>query len=270
MVVGFIGSGNMARAIALGLQRSDDGPQRMVFVDPVSEKAEELAKTTAGLVATSNSEVVERSDIVILAFKPALLVQIAKELAEALKTKAPVVVSILAATPISRLEGFLPPGSKVIRLMPNVTVETGAGVVAYISGSSIDEEAIRKVVGLISKLGSAIEIDEGQIDAVMAISACSPAFLARFAQALTRAGVAHGLSEEMSAELASRVLAGTGELLLKREYDFELVQAQVASPGGSTEVGLQKMDELDIDSFIRTVVDAAIDKSLAVERSLTG
>ena len=99
MIVGFVGSGSMAAAMARGWAGEFE---RMLFSDGGSGRAAELAAELGGEVA-ANAEIAARADVVVLAVKPARLEQVAAELGEARS-----VVSLLGATPLARVRRGVP------------------------------------------------------------------------------------------------------------------------------------------------------------------
>jgi pyrroline-5-carboxylate reductase len=235
MKVGFIGAGHMAAAMARGWRASADGPASMAFTDAGSGNAAELAEEVGGETAAGNRELFAGSDLVVLAFKPDSLGEVAPEL----DSEAPAVLSLLAATPLEALEDAFP-DIPVVRLMPNVAVEVGAGVLCYALGAKVDEELATRVLALLAPLGTTVELPDEQIDAATAVMGCSPAYLAVVAEALEQAGAQEGLDEVVSHELVTEALAGTAALLRKRE-PLEVRRA-VASPGGSTAAGLAALE----------------------------
>jgi pyrroline-5-carboxylate reductase len=242
MVIGFCGSGNMAAAMARGLA----GPERsLLFSDSGSGRAAALATELAGEEVGSNGELAERADVVVLAVKPTRLDEVATELAG-----AEVLVSLLGATSLRRLEGAFP-GADVVRVMPNVGVEVRRGVLC-VTGS--DHAGVRE---MLEELGHVVELPDAQFDAATAVMGCAPAYLALAVEAIADAGTADGLDEALARELVVETTAGTAELLRVRHPAD--VRKAVASPGGSTEAGLEALDR----SGVRAAFEAAVRASLA-------
>jgi pyrroline-5-carboxylate reductase len=234
MIVGFIGSGNMAAAMARGWAASSGhSPSQMLFTDSGSGRATALAREVGGKAVESNQDLVEGADFVILAMKPAGLADVAETLPE-----PRAVMSLLGATPLEKLVGLFPDAT-VLRLMPNLAVEAGRGVIAVADAEGSDREVVADGLSLLGSLGKVIELDDGLLDAATAVMGCSPAYFAVVADALAKVGVAEGLDPEASLTMVAESLAGTAELL-KRRTPFE-IQVAVASPGGSTEAGLEAL-----------------------------
>jgi pyrroline-5-carboxylate reductase len=238
MIVGFVGSGNMAAAMARGWAGE---AELMLFSDSGSGRAEELAREVGGEAAAGNAALAQRADVIVLATKPAALEQVAAEMGDTLKP----VVSLLAATPLERLSASLP-SADMVRVMPNVGVEVRRGVLC-VAGSR--HAGVRRMLEL---LGHVVELPEQDFDAATAVMGCAPAYVALAVEALADAGVEAGLEERLARELVVETTAGTAELLrLRHPAD---VRRAVASPGGSTEAGLEALDrEGARDAFFAAV-----------------
>jgi pyrroline-5-carboxylate reductase len=242
MIVGFVGSGSMAAAMARGWKGELEG---MLFSDSGSGRARALADELGG-EAASNAEIGERADLVVLAVKPAMLARVAPEL-----QGAGAVVSLLGATPLEAVaEAF--PGSEVHRVMPNVAVEVGRGVLCLAGPPS---PSLR---GKLEALGHVVELPDEDFDAATAVMGCAPAYLALAVEAIADAGVAAGLDPELALELVVETAAGTAELL--RAHRPADVRGAVASPGGSTEAGLEALDREGAREAFAAAVAASLER----------
>jgi pyrroline-5-carboxylate reductase len=242
MIVGFIGSGSMAAAMARGWAGEFE---RMLFSDSGSGRAAQLAAELGGEAAT-NAEIAERADVVVVAVKPAKLGEVAPQLAAAGK-----VVSILAAVSVEWLQAAFPAG-EVLRVMPNVGVEVRKGVLC-IAGEAADE--VRQKLDL---LGHVVEIADTDFDAATAVMGCAPAYLALAVEAIADAGAVDGLDPELSRELVVETAVGTAELL--RLHHPAEVRRAVASPGGSTEAGLEALDREGARAAFEAAVRASLER----------
>jgi pyrroline-5-carboxylate reductase len=230
----------MAAAMARGWAGEFEG---MLFSDSGSGRAQALAEELEG-EAVSNGELARRADLVVLAVKPARLEEAAAEL-----SAAKIVISLLGATSLESVATAFP-RAEVIRVMPNVGVEVRKGVLC-IAGAEAPEA--REKLGL---LGHVVELPDAEFDAATAVMGCAPAYLALAVEALADAGAEAGLDEELARELVVETTAGTAELLrLRHPAD---VRKAVASPGGSTEAGLEALDR----EGARRAFEAAVQDSL--------
>jgi pyrroline-5-carboxylate reductase len=233
----------MAAAMARGLRDDVDG---MLFTDSGSGRAEALAEELGGEAVDANRELAERADAVVLAVKPAKLREAAAEM-----QGAHAIVSLLGATPLERVrEAF--PRSEVVRVMPNVGVEVRRGVLCV--AGVVDAE----LRSLLEGLGHLVELPDGEFDAATAVMGCAPAYLALALEAIVAAGIADGLAPDLAQELVVEMAAGTAELL--RERDPTEVRQAVASPGGSTEAGLEALDREGAAQAFEAAVRASLER----------
>jgi pyrroline-5-carboxylate reductase len=243
MIVGFVGSGSMAAAIARGWTGEF---QRMLFSDGGSGRAQALAEELGGEVA-ANGEIARQADLVVLAVKPNRLEEMAPELGEARE-----VVSVLAATPLERLRAALPDAEQMLRVMPNVGVEVRQGVLCVAGSTS---PRAREKLEL---LGHVVDLREEEFDAATAVMGCSPAYLALAVEAIADAGAADGLDPELARELVVETAVGTAELL--RRHDPAAVRKAVASPGGSTEKGLEALEREGARQAFTAAIEASMER----------
>jgi pyrroline-5-carboxylate reductase len=220
--------------------------ERMLFSDSGSGRAQMLAEELGG-EAASNEEVGRRADLVVLAVKPNRLEEVAPELNEARE-----VVSVLAVTPLERLRAALPGAEHVLRVMPNVGVEVRQGVLCVAGSASA---AGREKLEL---LGRVVEIAEGDFDPATAAMGCSPAYFALAVEAIADAAAEAGLDPDLARDLVVETAAGTAELL--RHHDPAALRKAVASPGGSTEAGLDALDREDARGAFAAAVEASLER----------
>ena len=243
MIVGFVGSGSMAAAMARGWVGEFE---QMLFSDSGSGRAQTLAASMGG-EAVSNEEIARRADLVVLAVKPNKLDEVAPELAEAKE-----VVSVLAVTTLAQLRAALPGAGHVLRVMPNVGVEIRKGVLCA-AGDASDLVWMKVAV-----LGKIVEIAEEEFDAATAVMGCSPAYLALAVEAIAAAGVADGLEPELAREMVVETAVGTAEML--RRHDPAELRKAVASPGGSTERGLEALEREGARRAFQAAVEASLER----------
>jgi pyrroline-5-carboxylate reductase len=263
MQVGLVGCGNMARALARGWGRP------LLCADPVGERARALAAEVGGEALESNAEVARRAELVVLCHKPAQLGAVAREVAPHAKA----VASILAATPLQALRDAYP-DRRVYRFIPSLPVEVrqGAVVQAADSASAAQAGADAHAAGdagqkmdaavreLFAELGTLVLLDDALLDVAMGLMSCAPAYVALVAEAQVDAGVRHGIPAAQGAELVVQTLAGTAELLRRRDHDMVAVRREVTSPGGITARGLDALERAGLRSAFSAAMDAVLEQ----------
>jgi pyrroline-5-carboxylate reductase len=244
MRVGLIGAGNMARALARGWG------DPVLCSDSGSGRAAALAAELGGR-ATSNVEVAEESELVVLCHKPAQLGQVADEI----DGRAKAVASVLGSATTSDLQSAYP-GVPVFRLMPNTPVEVRQGVVCYSPAREVDAELESSVIALFERLGSVVRVDERLLGAATSVAGVGPAYQALLAEAQVDAAVRYGLQPALAARLVVETMAGTATLLAARGYDTLAVRREVTSPGGSTARGLDALERSGVRGAFQAAIDA--------------
>jgi pyrroline-5-carboxylate reductase len=255
MKVGLIGAGNMARAMARGWG------DPVICSDGGSGRARELVAELGGEALSSNREVAQRADLVVLCHKPYQLEQVAREIHGTAKA----VASVLGGTTTGRLQAVYP-GTPVFALMPNTPVEVGRGVICYAerlpseaaNASVADPELEAKVIELFGRLGTVIIVPEALIGAAGALMGVAPAYHALLTEAQVDAGVRHGLKPALASRLVTETMAGTAALLIQRGYDTLSVRREVTSPGGSTARGLAALEAAGVRSAFQHATDAVL------------
>ena len=230
MVIGFVGSGNMARALALGFG------EPALFTDHGSGRAVVLARLVGGEAIASNRELGERADLVVLAHKPAQLETVAQEVGS-----AATVLSLLGRVTLEQLAAAYP-GAQIVRSMPNTAAAIGAGVTCVCGAE------IAQVDELLARAGTVVRLEERLMDAATAVSGVAPAYVALVAEAWIDAAVGQGIPAAQAAALVGGSLAGAAALLQSRDMDTLAVRREVTSPGGMTARGLRVLEQAGLRS----------------------
>lgn len=268
MIVGLVGAGNMAAALALGWSSAETGPDQIVLTDLDSERARSLAERTGATTAASGAEVAESADVLVLATKPAALPAVARETRVTVSERGLPVVSILGAVPIAAIEEAYGEGTPVLRFMPNVAAEVRAGTFCYAAGSEMDARTLRSLLDLFGLLGELVQVEERLMEAATAISGCGPAFFALVVESLTDAGVKEGLDARQASQLALTTMAGTAALLRRR--DAVALRRAVTSPGGVTAAGVARLEEYKVRAAFGKAVEAVVEKARGAQETSAG
>ena len=248
MQVGFIGAGNMARALALGWG------DPVLCTDSGSGRAQALASELGGEAVASNRELAERADLVILAHKPAQLAEVAWEAAAAAKA----VVSLLARTPQADVRSAYP-GVPVFRIEPNTAAQVRRGVLAFAEADAPEDAELRgRVHELFRRLGTVVDVPERLMSVAGACSGVGPAYWALLVEAQVDAAVKAGMPAAMAGTLVTETMAGAAELLRARGGDTLAMRREVASPGGTTARGLAALERGGVRAAFASAMDDVV------------
>lgn len=260
MKIGFIGVGNMAKAIIAGLVTAKVVKSEDIVIHSAHPTNYQNFSKIMNLTAVdSNIEVTQKADIIFLAVKPDQIGSVEEEISPGL-TSEKVVVSMAAGLDLTNLAKKLAPGQAIIRILPNINVENLVGMTAFAANDQTSTQQAKSVQELLEKIGQVIELPENEFTTFSAIAGSGPAFVYLFIDALSRAGVKHGIKKSDATMIAAQTVLGSAQNLLKSEKTpWDLID-QVASPGGTTVQGLLKMEELGLMSATIAGIDATIDK----------
>jgi pyrroline-5-carboxylate reductase len=248
MQVGFIGAGNMARALARGWG------DPVLCTDSGSGRARRLAEELGGEAVESNRELAERADLVILAHKPAQLTEVAWEAAEAAKA----VVSLLARTPQADVRAAYP-GVPVFRIEPNTAAQLRRGVLAFAEPDAQTDDALREQVrDLFARVGTVVDVPERLMTIAGACSGVGPAYWALLVEAQVDAAVKAGMPAPMAATLVTETMAGAAALIREHGGDTLAVRREVASPGGTTARGLAALERGGVRAAFAAAMDDVV------------
>ncbi|MFI6825530.1 pyrroline-5-carboxylate reductase family protein [Kribbella sp. NPDC050241] len=248
-MIGFVGAGNMASAIARGLG------EPVYATDAGSGRAAALVAELGGEVMPTNADLFKRSETVFLGHRPDQLAEIAK----GVDATGKMVISMMGPTTVAELQAAYP-GATVVRTMPNTPVEVRRGVVAVAAGGE-------PAVELLSRLGTVVVLPERQMDLATATSGVMPAYIAVLAEAAIDAAVCHGLDLKSAKAMFLETMAGTAELLIKRDGDTLAVRREVGTPGESTVRGVAALERNNVRTAF---MDAYHDVLTRLSRPYTG
>lgn len=254
--LGFIGAGQMAEAIARGLDRVCTLPASRMFAADLSEGRRQVFRSLGASVCDSNAQVVERTDIVILAVKPQVVEKILVDLKPHF-TKDKLLVSIAAGVTIQNLQKWAG-NARVVRVMPNTPCLVGEAAAVMSLGDQATEQDSLLVRALFEAVGTIHVADEKFLNAVTGLSGSGPAYVYIAIEALADGGVAAGLPRDLSLALASQTVLGAAKMVLQTKKHPGQLKDEVTSPAGTTIAGIKALETAGFRSaLIEAVVAAA-------------
>ncbi len=258
MRIGFIGVGNMARAIINGLLAAKKVEGKDLYLHSGHiENYGAFAESIGANVMNDNASVIASSDIVVLAVKPKIYARVLDVLAPALSENNVVLASIVSGVSLADLEEHVPAGQAVVRLLPNLNVAIGAGMTAYAVNDAA-EDCAQPILDLFGAIGQTMELAEDDFATFVALAGSAPAFAYLFIDAMARAGVKHGISKKDAVRIAAQTVAGSAQMVLQGTTSPNDLIDQVASPAGSTIRGYLTMEDKGFSSAVVAGLDATI------------
>ena len=251
MNIGFIGAGHIARAMARGWASCTGGPA-LHFHDVAPGLAAEVATVVGGQPHSSLPELVQASDVVLVAVRPQHVAEVLAAAGPYLGERA--VVSLAAGVTLARVQAALPAGARAGRVMPSIAAELRQGVFLFVPGTL--GGLAPRLAEAFNLIGTTLELDEALFDEATAVSGCMPGFMAFIVDSFAVAGARAGLDEHPATRLAVAAAHGSAALVA-RSGDPAAVMAATATPGGMTSAGLARLREDDLARIIEDAVTAA-------------
>ncbi len=253
--LGFIGFGHMAQAICRAIEQAKLVPRsQILFVRRDSHKSKQNEQEF-GITSTSLENLVSKSDILILGVRPNQADMVLKDLVK-LPVQSKMLVSMLAALPLSYYQKYLGTELPLLRIMPNVAAAVNQGMTVFTYGQNVSLEMKSVTHLLFSCMGEVMEIPEKLMDICCGIAGSGPGFVFRLIEAMARMGEKEGLAYDQAIKMAAQTFKGAAELILKGSKPETLLQ-QIATPNGTTQAGLKEMSALKVDEHFQKVIKAS-------------
>jgi pyrroline-5-carboxylate reductase len=260
----FVGCGNMGSAILDGWRSAGVSLSGLTVIRP-SGKAVDDAR-----VVTSIADAGPPPKLVVLAFKPQKLDEIAPQLRSHLTAKT-VLISLLAGVEVASLRERFPGVAAIVRAMPNLPVAVRRGVVGLYS-PDVDKALQQQLADLFVPIGfTPWMADEAKLAALGSVAGAGPAYVARFIDALTKAGEKRGLSHELASIIARETVFGTAWMAAFTGESMDALAKRVASPKGTTEAGLKVLDhDKVLEQLIAVTIEAAAQRAAELAQEAKG
>ena len=253
--IAFIGGGNMATAMVSGLLKQGLPAAQIDVVEPFAEARERLQSQLDITAQAEAGPFLSQASIVIWAVKPQTFKDAA--LQSRFHTREALHISVAAGISSGSIAGWLG-NERVIRTMPNTPALIGKGITGLFARAAVTEADRQHAERMVSGMGQFLWLNnEGQLDAVTAISGSGPAYMFYFMEAMTAAGAEMGLDREQAYQLAVATFIGAGELARSSHEPPEILRQRVTSKGGTTHAAITSMDNSHIKDLFAKALHAA-------------
>lgn len=264
MKLGIIGGGVMGEALLSRLLvQKVYSPDQVLVSEPQPQRQGFLSQQYGVSVTADNQVVAAGAEVLLLAIKPQFFNAVTSVLEQRTveqRNKEQLVISVLAGTPLQRLEAAFPE-QPVIRAMPNTPATIGAGMTAIAAGQYATAEHLQLAQRIFTAVGEVVEVSESLMDAVTGLSGSGPGYVAVMIEALIDGGVAAGLPRAVATKLALQTVRGTAELLQTTGLHPAELKDRVTSPGGTTIAGIAQLEQAGFRSALIEAIRAAYRRS---------
>ncbi len=260
-IIGFIGCGNMAKAIIGGLVRSNlTVPEKIIASAKTRETLDKVEEDYKINTTLDNKKVARKSDYLILAVKPYMHELVLEEIKNEIKEGA-IVITIAAGISIDYMKKHLGNDMLVVKAMPNTPAMVGEGVTALSFDNRIDEEIRDEVLNIFNSFGRTEILDENLMDGFTALCGSSPAYVYMMIEAMADGGVMQGIPRKQAYKMAAQAVLGAAKMVLDTGIHPGELKDNVCSPKGTTIEAVAKLEEMGFRSSIIEAMRVCGEKS---------
>lgn len=257
MKIGFIGFGNMAKAIASGLIKENKVQKEDVFFSTRTQESRKRTQKEWGITGVeTNQIVIDKAPIIFLAVKPH---QVKEVLAPLTLTPDTFILSVVAGVTSETLSEYIPP-TQFVRVMPNLNAQVKASMTALVENVAISSEKMALAKHLLTSVGEVLVIPENELSIFIALAGSSPALVFLFIDTLARAAVKYGMPKDKATQIAAQAVVGSGKTVLESDDSPWSLIDQVSSPGGITVEAILSLLQSDFSDALIQAVDKMVDK----------
>lgn len=256
--IGFIGTGNMGGALISGILKAGN---YNVFVFDLNTESAKGFEVEGARVCTSIAELSVNVDAVVLTVKPAIYKAVCVELKQAAYNKT--VITVAPGITIDKMKEMIG-DARIVRTMPNTPALIGKGVF-LVAGTKEENEDVEK---LLSTCGSVYFLDESQMDAGVALSGSSPAFVYELINDIADGAAVLGIPKDKALEIAAQTVVGSALMVLQTDVHPEKLIDNVCSPGGTTIEAMNKLSELGFKDAIIEAMKACTNKAISMSKNM--
>ncbi len=258
MKIGFIGCGNMAKAIIKGIINEGIAPDKIYASDINTLQLSEYCKQKGINALSSNELVIANCSVIILCIKPQNFQEALSNIKADINGK--LFISIAAGTDIKKIESLLDKSAKIARIMPNLNaaVAKSTSAVCYNKNCSNDDKRITEFI--FNSIGTIYELEEEFFSAFSAACCCSPAFTFMYIKALGEGAEKCGLDKDLALESAANAVIGSAKMLLDSKKEPAELIKMVCSPGGTTIEGVKSLESDGFEKAVISAVNASYSK----------
>ena len=257
--LGIIGGGNMGQAIVRGGIAAGIFPPAQVIVAEIDQD-KRAGMSELGCSTSNDPHDAAAAEQIILAVKPQVFPEVARAIAPLRESK--VVMTIMAGLHTSKIRAAIGSNARMIRVMPNVACQIGAGMSAIALGDGARPGDEQLAVSLFGALGKTVRLDESLMHAVTAVSGSGPAYVFALTEAMEAAGVDIGLDPAVARLLVTQTILGAGRLLSESAQSAAELRQSVTSPAGTTAAAMMVFDERGLKQMVIDALTAARDRGM--------
>ena len=264
--IGFIGGGNMTRAIAAGLIEGHYPADDLLIAEPAIEQRAVLSRDLPGvIIEESNTDVAGRAGTLVLAVKPQVMRDVCRDLADTVQDAHPLIVSVAAGIRSEDIDSWLGGGLPIVRVMPNQPALLRLGASGLFANERTSEEQKERATRILSAVGHVVAVSsDADIDAVTAISGTGPAYFYLLIDMMIRSAQDFGLDAQAAQILTIETAKGAAAIADAEDETMASLIERVRSPGGTTTAAFDSLESDHVRDIFARAFKAARDRAIAL------
>ena len=260
MKIGFIGCGNMASAMIGGILKKGLFKNDEIIVSNLTEEGQKRSQEKLGVCTTrDNREIVQKARLVVLAVKPQFYESVICEIKDFL-TPEHILIGIAPGKTLKWLEEQCACPVKTVRFMPNTPAQVGEGMTGACYSERVTKEEVQQIREIAECFGKVEFVPERLMDAVVAVSGSSPAYVYMFVEAMADAAVSLGMPRKQAYAFAAQAVLGSAKMVLETGLHPGELKDMVCSPAGTTIEGVRTLEKLGMRSAVYEALCASAEK----------
>jgi pyrroline-5-carboxylate reductase len=265
--IGFIGCGNMAQAMIGGIIKSKlVSPENLIVSNRTEGKLNYIKEKYNTKITLDNKDVASFSDILILAVKPNMYIDVITEIKDFVKPNV-IIVTIATGITIETVEKTFDKAVRVVRTMPNTPALVGEGMSAVCHSNLVNAESLQHVINIFESFGKVELLSEKLLDAIPAISGSSPAYTFMFIEALADGGVLQGIPRDKAYRLAAQAVLGAAKMILETGEHPGSLKDKVCSPGGTTIEAVYTLEKNNFRGAVISAMESCTEKAIKMSKN---
>ncbi len=265
--IAFIGAGNMARAIIIGLVNSGFCASNIIVSNPSEPKRLALAEEFGINHTADNTKAAEFATVIVLCVKPHFITDVCQQISQGCDIATKLFISVAAGTTVSQIQQALANDNPeslpaLVRVMPNTPSQLGLGMSGLFASQQVNDKQKGVAEHLMSAVGKTIWLSsEAQINDIIAVSGSAPAYFFLFMESMQKQAQLLGFSEQESRMLVQQTALGAATMVEQSHEDISTLRANVTSKGGTTHAAIEQFKHDGLDEMVRNAMNAAITRA---------
>ncbi len=259
--ISFIGCGNMASAIILGLVDKGLAPTNIKASNRGHEKLNKIKELSGILTTIDNRKAVEFSEVIVISVKPQILPLVCKQLND-IDLSNKLFISVAAGVTSDKIAELLNQPVAIVRAMPNTPASISESATGLFANNQTSQNQKDSAVAIFSTIGKTEWVEqESLIDVVTAIAGSAPAYVFLLIQAMVEQAINNGLDPIVARNLATQAVMGASKLAqIQSDDSLNELRKIVTSPGGTTAAAIASFEQNEFSNIIKKAISAAINR----------